>query len=280
MASEPTMTKGLREELQRLGVSPSKSRGQNFLPWGSASELVLEFAEVSPEEHVLEIGPGLGVLSSTLQSASKSYRAVEIDEKLCAHLCTILREEEVICADVRTINVREIFPEGRVVVVSNVPYSISTEFCEWLFDNRRALTRASLLLQREFAERLAAEPGNRTYGMLSVFRKRFARAALGPIVPGTSFYPEAAVDSRLVSLYFFPEVEVPASFRKVVQAAFSHRRKTLLNSLSGSHLGLDRQTAADLLSDAEIDARRRAEELDLDDFLRLTECYNRRMKLI
>jgi 16S rRNA (adenine1518-N6/adenine1519-N6)-dimethyltransferase len=260
--------------LRQLGIAPEKSRGQNFLFSTDAVFTVLEFAALTGSEAVLEVGPGLGALTQELRVQARIFRAVEVEEAFCRHLVEhVLPRDEVICGDVRDIDIEALFGDDKVVVVSNVPYSISSEFCHWLFAQSERIERASLLLQREFAERLAAEPGSRAYGALTVYRKRCATASLGAVVRGADFFPPAAVNSRLIALRFTPQVQVPQSFERVVRAAFSHRRKTLLNSLLAAQLVESKEEVLRLLEAAEISPKCRAETLDLGDFARLAKCY-------
>lgn len=274
-----------KQALHTLGVTPSKRRGQNFLQNPAIADQIASFAEIRPGETVVEIGAGLGALTEMLLPYAANLWIVEIERELCTHLEKRFPEipaDRIVCADVRQQPLSTLLPaaSGKCVVVSNVPYSISSELTLWLFENRRQISRASLLLQREFAERLAAEPGSRAYGSLTVMRKCYAEAHLGAIVPGSEFFPPAEVDSRLVELRFYDEDLqkdiAPELFEHVVRAAFSQKRKTLLNCLTGAKLFSTKAETAEFLSKLGIDPGCRAEALEVDDFLRIATEFSRR----
>lgn len=264
----------IRAALEAMEVTPRKSRGQNYLCDRGVIDKIVRFAGITKADTVIEIGPGLGALTDELVAAAGRYTAVELEPKCQAHLldtCPGLTPEQIVIADVRTISLPdERFGTPPYVVVSNVPYSLSSEITLWLLKHRGCVTRASFLLQREFAERLAAVPGSKVYGSLTVLRTLFADAQLGPIIPGTVFLPPAEVESRLIELRMLPEPRFPVAsvplFERVVRAAFSTRRKTLLNALSGSTLGFEKSVVRELLHDAGVDEGRRAETLSLEEF--------------
>ena len=158
----------------------------------------------------------------------------------------------------------------RFIVASNVPYSISTDVTLWVLKNRSSIVRASLLLQKEFARRLAADPGGREYGSLTVARTLYAEAELGPIIPGDAFVPPTEVESQAIQLVLreAPLIEGidPERLESVVRTAFGQRRKTLLNSLS-RYPGLDsKATLEKILLECGIDPQRRAETLSVEEF--------------
>jgi len=150
--------------------------------------------------------------------------------------------------------------------------------CLWIIKNRAHISRACLLLQKEFAERLAAGPGSKAYGSLTVFRNLYADAELGPEVPGTSFYPKAKVASRLIRLTPLsePRVQIPSEelFEKVVRASFATRRKTLLNCLTAASFFESKDQTREVLESIEIDPIRRAETLSLQEFANLTRAIH------
>lgn len=260
----------IRERLRRLGVAPKKHRGQNFLFETSAIQQILRFANVDSTEQVLEIGPGLGVLTDSLRHVAKSLAVVEIEPIFADALNALYPTLQIIRSDIRKIELTELSAE-KFVIVSNVPYSISTDVVLWLFRERTHVKRASLLFQREFAERLASGPGSRAYGSLSVLRELYAQAELGEVIPGSAFCPKANVESRLIGLRFrdHPLLEgLPVTeFETFVRAAFSKRRKTLLNSLQA--VVSDKKELQRVLESCGIDPSRRAETLSLAEFVGL-----------
>lgn len=257
-----------------MGVTPRKSRGQNYLCDRGIIERIVKFAHVTAADNVIEIGPGLGALTDSLVAAAGRYTAIELEPACRQHLaatCPGLSEDQVVIADVRSISLPgEAFGPSPYTIVSNVPYSLSSEITLWLLKHRSVVTRASFLLQREFAERLAASPGTKAYGSLTVLRSLYSDAKLGPIIPGTVFLPPAEVESRLIEMTMLPGPRVAVHdeglFERVLRAAFSTRRKTLLNSLSGSTLGIEKAAVRDILAAAAIEEGRRAETLSLAEF--------------
>ncbi|MCC6953704.1 MAG: ribosomal RNA small subunit methyltransferase A [Deltaproteobacteria bacterium] len=270
--------------LDRVGVVPSKQRGQNFLIDESFPDRVVEFAEIGAADHVLEIGGGLGALTEAVLRRSDDLTVVEIEPKLCAYLREQYPqlEERVRCADIRDVALADLAkkPGEKFVVVGNIPYSISSDVVFWLIEQRASVRHACFLFQKEFSERVAAPPGGRDYGIISVMVKLYASTELGAIIDGSAFHPPAAVDSQLVRFSFSDHPLAAgldhAKVRAVVAASFGQRRKTLLNSLSGSQLFESKAQTLDCLNAAGIDPGRRAETLSLEEYLRLAEAYHRK----
>ena len=265
------MSPRAKEKLRSLDVRPSKERGQNFLIDDSVIQSIVGFGAPKAEENLVEIGPGLGALTRELAKFPK-LSLIEIEEKFCAELAAEFPKVKIVNRDVREVPFSDIGSD--LVVFGNLPYVFSTEIVMHLVANAQVITRAVLLLQREFAERLASPPGGREYGRLSIATQLWADLELGPIIPGTSFHPPTSVQSRLVSLKFLkkPRVEIRDQvwFEKVVKAAFSKRRKKLSNSLFASgYLAKERIDAA--LTQAGIDPGRRAETLSISEFVALAE---------
>ncbi len=258
----------LRALLDDLGVTPKKKRGQNFLIDPGSVRKVLTFAGVHSGDDVVEIGPGLGALTSTLIAESKSFRAIDIEEKFVEHLRRVhpeLPPTTFVCGDVRNVRLESFgfSPSRRAVIISNVPYSLSSEVILWLIGQYQLISRASLLLQREFAERVGAVPGGKDYGSLSVLSTLLADVRLGPRITGSCFYPSAEVESRLVQLAMLtsPRFPVPSisRFESVVRAAFAQRRKTILNSLASAEQFGSKEEVEGWLRRVGIDPARRAE---------------------
>ncbi len=271
----------IKQLLRTYDLAPSKRHGQNFLFDLSLIQQLIEFSAISNDEYVLEIGPGLGALTDKILELSKNSLFVEIDAGFCRILkdrFELLRDENrLIEADVLTLSGEELAQRlgtDRFVVVSNVPYSISSEIILWLFRNRQFVIRACLLLQREFAARIAAPPGSRTYGSLSVMRELYAQVSKGPVIPGDRFHPKAQVESMALSLEMRGTPLVSPLdhevFESVVRAAFGQRRKTLLNSLSNSPTFGDKDCVREILDSVGIDPTRRAETLSVTEFAKIT----------
>ncbi len=271
------MKKSVSQDLQKLGVSPSKARGQNFLTDPGAVREVLNFADVLPTDTVVEVGPGLGAITYELDLRCSRLVLIEVEKEFSRTLSEKLGVK-VIESDVRNVSLKEHF-SSPIVVVSNVPYSISTDFCFWLFREHRLLRSASLLLQREFAERLGASEGSRAYGSLSVLRSIYCSAELGPVIRPEAFFPPPKVDSQLVRLNFDSPVitlgEMPQEeFERFVRAAFSQKRKTLSNSLGSSSIFENKKDATMFLDNLALSPTARAEELSPSEYLRLAKAWH------
>ena len=261
--------------LDRLGLKASKRRSQNFLYDDNLIRKIVEFCAISKGEHILEIGPGLGALTDNLLSITDRYTGVELDRGLFDHLIATYPQASFVNRDILSVDPAELCGEesGKITVISNLPYNISSEVVLWLIAHRSLINRAVLLLQREVAERLAALPGTRESGSLSLQVNLYAEASLGPIVSGRSFFPAASVESRVLQIKFRAQPLFSCDgeiFEQVVRAAFGKRRKTILNSLAASNLGLEKVALVQLLTSAGIDPGERAEGVDLERFVKFT----------
>ena len=268
-----------------------KSLGQHFLRDEAALERIVRAVDLTPDDPVLEIGPGLGALTRLLCRDALSVTAVEVDSRFeppLRKLCEAFPNLSLIFADFLRLDSAELmeraFGPARGVVAANIPYYISTAILERLLASTNRWRRTVLLVQREFAARMAAAPGCKAYGALSVFVQFTARAELHAIVPRTAFQPPPEVDSQIVSLTPHEDRAVPpeheALFFHVVRSSFGQRRKTLLNALmrapASFGLGLtldDRDECAAILAGAGIDGLRRGETLSIAEFARLTESF-------
>ena len=259
----------VRESLRRLRVKPSKDRGQNFIIAPAVVAQIVSFGRVPTGSPLLEIGPGLGALTTEL-AALGNLTVVELEEQFCNELAERFPQIRIINADIREVCFSELGSE--LVVFGNLPYSFSTEILFHLVSERAAIRKAVLMLQKEFVARLTASPGSRTYGVLSITGQLYADLECGPLIGGGCFYPPAKVDSQLVQLYFRNEPRVPIHdefwFRRVLSAAFFRRRKKIVNSLQASGAFNVPQIEAALAA-AKIDSDRRPETLTAEEFVRL-----------
>ncbi len=252
--------------------TPNKRLGQNFLIDPNIVRKIVALAELRPNDHVLEIGPGRGILTEALSRTAGRVTAIEVDSRLHAYLeakQAELPNVELVCDDALAYPV-ESLPMG-TVVVANLPYYISTPLLFRLLDQRGRFPRMVLMLQDEVADRLVAQPGGSDYGVLSVMAQYAADITKAFRVSAQCFRPRPEVASAVVRLgmkertRLSPKEEV--TLRALVKAAFAHRRKTLVNSLRDE--GYELHAVTEILPRLDIAPTRRAETLSVDDFLRL-----------
>lgn len=259
----------VKSELQQLGVRPTKERGQNFVIDPSVIDAIVNFAPPKPCEDIVELGPGLGALTGKI-GGGRSLTLVELQPEFCGPLREKFPEAQIINADAREFDFAAL--DKKVTVFGNLPYVHSTAIIFQLLSFPKVITRAVLLLQKEFSERVAASPGGRDYGVLSIMAQILCHARLGPIIEGDRFHPPTKVDSRVLEISFRELPLIPDDeliwFKKVVKAAFNQRRKMLRNSLrSSGYLGQEQIEQG--LEAAKIDGSRRAETLSIDEFREL-----------
>lgn len=261
----------VRDRLAALGVRASRGLGQHFLLDERVAHRQVEYAGIRPDDVVLEIGPGLGVLTERLAARARRVVAVERDRRLARALRERIEGIEVIEGDAVKVPL-----PGFDRVVSNLPYQISSPITFRLLD--APFARAVLMYQAEFAERLVAGPGEDAYSRLSVKAFVRARAEIAESVPRSAFWPSPKVDSAIVVLeprpFPFP-VRDPAMFDAVVDAAFAHRRKAIENALALHWRSLARSEAALAAALAGHPlSRRRAEELAPEEFGALADALS------
>ena len=251
---------------------PNKRLGQNFLIDPNIVRKIVALAELGPNDHVLEIGPGRGILTEALSHAANHVTAVEVDSRLHAYLESRqpqLPNVELVCEDALAYPVENL-PIG-TVVVANLPYYISTPLLFRLLDQRGRFPRMVLMLQAEVADRLVAKPGGSDFGVLSVMAQYAADITKAFKVSAQCFRPRPEVASAVVLLRAKERTRLSqqeeVAFRSLVKAAFAHRRKTLVNSLRDE--GYELLPVTEGLKRLNIAPTRRAETLSVGDFLQL-----------
>ena len=275
------MVTSLMQELKQRGVSPRKALGQHFLIDKGIAQKIVRLASLEPHDIVVEIGPGMGVLTFLMLPLVKRVVAVEVDQEMADYLSEQgggIPSLTVIRRDVLHVDFKGLAQDAgeRLKVVANLPYNIATPVIIRLLENRAAVAHLTLMLQREVAQRINAPSGGKDYGPLSIFTQLYTFPTILMRVPPQAFYPRPKVESALVGFTILdqPRVEIGDTefFHAVVRASFAQRRKTILNSLKNSPLSLgSREEIEKALKTVGIDPRRRAETLDLIEFKDLAE---------
>jgi 16S rRNA (adenine1518-N6/adenine1519-N6)-dimethyltransferase len=254
-------------------VTTGKRRalGQHFLRDAGIARAIVDLVAPTSADLVVEIGPGEGALTQHLAPRAGRLVALEVDRALIERLRRRLPGVDVVEADARTWDYGSLErpPGGRVLVVGNLPYSAGKPILQALVEARSAIDRMVLMLQLEVAERVAAPPGGKTYGSLSVLTQLCCDVRIALRVPPGAFRPPPKVDSAVLDLrpLAAPRVDVgdERRFRAVVRAAFAQRRKTLANALAAG-LGIPVGVAREAAAGAGVDPGRRAETLDIREF--------------
>ena len=270
-----------RALLRAWNIQARKKLGQHFLENSAIADKIVSRAGVGPDETVLEIGAGLGALTVPLARSAKRVIAIEKDARLMDLLKTEIKlnrlenvdllEEDILRFDFRDLANR-VHP--RPVVFGNLPYNISSQVLVRLIVNRSFIQRAVLMFQRELGERLTAKPGRKSYGRLTVMLRYCADLNIITRVDAAHFFPKPKVDSDVIEVAFkdtvIPDAENEKFLFSVIKAAFGRRRKNLKNALLGSELNLGLGQVREALSACEIDPTRRAETLEVAEFVSLS----------
>ncbi|MFD0897196.1 16S rRNA (adenine(1518)-N(6)/adenine(1519)-N(6))-dimethyltransferase RsmA [Loigolactobacillus binensis] len=282
-----------REILAAYGLTFKKSLGQNFLTEPTILRQIASAAELTAADDVLEIGPGIGSLTEQLAQNAHQVLALEIDQRLLPILADTLApypnvtvvNQDVLKSDLATL-IRDHFDgQHQIKVVANLPYYITTPILLRLLESGVAFSQIVVMMQKEVAERLAAAPGSKAYGSLSVAVQYQMAVKLAFIVPKTVFVPQPNVDSAIVALT--RHVTPPAvatddkEFARLVRGSFAQRRKSLWNNLTALY-GKDEDTKAALtavLAAVEIAPGIRGERLSVTDFVRLANAITANVKL-
>ncbi len=266
----------IRTLCEKYDFALSKGFGQNFIINPGVSPKIVEAAGIDKSFGVLEIGPGIGGLTKEIARRAGKVVAVEVDKRLPPVLAETLAGfdnvrvvlQDVLKADLRAL-IREEFPGMRVAVCANLPYYITSPIIIKLLEDKLSIENITVMVQKEAAERLAAQPGSRASGAVSCAVRYYAQPRVMFTVQPGSFYPAPKVTSAVVRLDIRPDPAVPVPDEKVyfalIRAAFGQRRKTAANAIAAG-LGLPRQQVATALEAAGLDPRVRPEQLTLEDF--------------
>ena len=271
------------EVLQKYHFNFQKKFGQNFLIDPNVLERIMDAAEITGEDCVLEIGPGIGTMTQCLAEAAGQVIAVEIDDNLIPILKETLADYSnitIINEDILTVDIRRLAHEaggGRPIkVVANLPYYITTPIIMGLFESGAEIDNITVMVQMEVAERMSAGPGSKDYGALSLAVQYYAEPYLVANVPQNCFIPRPNVGSAVIRLtrHREPPVKVadPALMFKLIRASFGQRRKTLQNGLNNSpELSFSKEQIAAAIGSLGVPAAIRGEALTLEQFARLAD---------
>ena len=274
-----------RAILERHGFTFKKSFGQNFLTDTNILQKIVDTAEIDKKVNVIEIGPGIGALTEFLAENAAEVMAFEIDDRLVPILADTLRDFDnvtVVNQDILKVNLAQYIAEFKnpdlpVKVVANLPYYITTPILMHLIESGIPFSEFVVMMQREVADRISAQPNTKSYGSLSIAVQYYMTAKIAFIVPRTVFVPAPNVDSAILKMVRRnqPAVEVQDEkfFFKISKASFVHRRKTLWNNLT-SYFGKSEETKGKLtaaLERAELSPSVRGEALSLEEFARLAD---------
>lgn len=261
--------------LKRYGLRPEKKLGQNFLQDPRALERIVLAAGISRDDTVLEIGPGVGSLTRYLAAAARRVVAVELDPDLIEPLQSVLepyRNVQLVNADFLDLDLKEWVEQPGYLVVANIPYHITSAIFRHLLECQSPPRRLVLTVQKEVAERICAGPGD--YSLLALSVQIYGETHIEAIVPASAFHPVPNVDSAILRVEVYSEPRIPrehlTAFFHFIKAGFSQKRKTLRNSLSAG-LHLSPVATEKLLAQAGIDPKRRAETVQIEEWLTLCE---------
>lgn len=275
----------IREIKERYGFKLSKSLGQNFLTDKHIIDKIIDATEISQEDLVIEIGPGIGVLTAEAAERAQKVTAIELDKNLIPILEDTLGDfdnVEIINQDVLKTDLNKIISESgcqKARIIGNLPYYITTPIIMAILEGGVKAESITIMMQKEVADRIKAKPGTKAYGALSVAVQYYCTVQTVAIVPKEVFYPVPKVDSAVLRLDIRKDKPVELieerMFFRCIKAGFGQRRKTLSNSLMG--IGdVTKEEVKEALLCVGIDEKRRAETLSLDEFANIANHFSKR----
>ena len=273
------------ELVKKYNFKFSKSLGQNFLVDDSVPRDIVSGAEVDENDLVIEIGPGVGTLTVQLLNKAKKVVAIELDNDLIPILTQEIGDNPkftLIHKDALKVDFNEIIGEEKSVkLVANLPYYVTTPIIVKLLKENYNFKSLTIMIQKEVAERMNAEPGNKDYGSLSLLVQYYCNTSIVRRVPPQCFIPRPKVDSIVIRLDRLEEPKVKVEneklFFEIIRSSFNMRRKTLWNGVK--NIGLSKENLELAFKEAEIDPKRRGETLTIDDFAILSDKINKYLKL-
>ena len=276
------------EVLQKYNFAFQKRFGQNFLIDTHVLDKIIDSAQITKDDFVLEIGPGIGTMTQYLAEAAREVAAVEIDNTLIPILQDTLKDWDnvtVINNDILKVDIRQLALEknqGRPIkVVANLPYYITTPIIMGLFESNVPIDNITVMVQKEVADRMQVGPGTKEYGALSLAVQYYAKPQVVLTVPASCFMPRPNVDSAVIKLERYKEPPVKADNEKlmfgIIRASFNQRRKTMTNSVCGcAELGITKEKLIEALEECNLSPTVRGEALTLEQFAKLSNILNAR----
>ena len=274
---------GTKAVISKYPFAFQKKFGQNFLIDPHVLDKIIRAANITEEDCVIEIGPGIGCVTQALLENAGKVISIEIDDQLIPILTEQFGNEpnfKLIHKDVLKVDLAKLIaeesPNRKVKVVANLPYYITTPIIMTLLENELPIESITVMVQKEVADRLSSKPSTKQYGAISVAVNYFSAPYLVANVPRNCFMPRPNVDSAVIKLTVHEEPPVKANNVKqmfrIIKAAFLLRRKTLLNTLAAhGELGLDKEKLKQLLDESGIGAQTRGETLSIEEFARLSD---------
>lgn len=273
------------ELIKKYDFSVQKKYGQNFLIDANVLESIVKAAEISKEDTVMEIGPGMGALTAYLLNSAKKVIAVEVDRMLIPILKETLADYDnllLINDDILKVDLGSLIEEeaggAKIKVVANLPYYITTPIVMELLEKQEKIESITVMVQKEVAERMQQGSGNKSYGALSLAVQYYSRPEIALTVSKHCFMPKPDVDSAVIKLNVYEKNERPVKVKdddkmfKLIRAAFNQRRKTLANSIANyPQLALSREDVTKALKDMGLSESVRGEALTLSEFAKLSD---------
>jgi 16S rRNA (adenine1518-N6/adenine1519-N6)-dimethyltransferase len=275
----------IKKILRENSIILKKTYGQNFLIKEEVYKKIVEVAEINSQDYILEVGAGLGILSKLLAEKALKVFAVEVDKDLV----NLLRERigdlkniEIINNDILKLDLRQLEFKDKIKVVGNIPYYITTPIIFKFLKEKESISDMTLMVQKEVGERIVAKAGDKRYGALAIMVQYQAEVKKSMIVKNFSFFPKPKVDSVILKISLKPtpkfKLENEAFFLRVVKALFSKRRKMIINSLRSYLPDLAPDLIREELSNQNIDYKLRAEDLEIEEIVKLSNSlYNCRL---
>lgn len=272
--------------MNKYNIKANKSLGQNFLVSDEAVETIVDSANVSKNDVIIEIGPGLGTLTQRLLEKAKKVICIELDERMVNIITerfSLYKNIEIINEDVLKVDLKEIIrkekqEQANIKIVANLPYYITTPIIMKLLEDKLEIESITIMIQKEVAQRLIAKPGDKLSGAITYAIYYYSNPEKIADVSHEEFIPKPEVDSQVIKLNIRKEPEVKVDDEdklfKIIKYSFMQRRKTLINALSNSELFNNKEEIEKMLNDLKIDTKIRGEKLTLEQFAQIANYKN------